>query len=340
MNYIILLFLILFTSFSQICFANKREDFNIDGSHPDTTYIYFNNNGEIITSKKDSYSYQKIVPYGNDSLNLFNITSYYTDTDSLKSNGYSGRLNNPFEFGLKYIGELVSYYPNGNLESLEKFNEYSEPIDSSYYYYPNGKLKMIIVHEEIGKKIFSGTTDTQPFYLLYLDSIGNYLLKRGNGFLRIENAREDYTEGELKNNEKVGKWKGRNMGTFYEELYQDNQLVQGKRFKKNGEVIIYSQENVRSMATYPKGMDVFMKSLYKNLSIPQDLIKDVSSQSISVTFTIDRGGNTNNFRISEKVPLKVREQIVSAIKQMGNWNPGRLQGMEVNMDYTVPIRVK
>lgn len=340
MNYIILLFFISLTSFSEFCFANKRENLSIVDSLRDTTYTYFNSNGEIIDSKKDSYSYQKIVPYGSDSLNLFNIINYYTDTDSLKSNGYSDNLNNQLEFGLKYIGELVSYYPNGNLESLQRFDEYSEPIDSSYYYYPNGKIKMIIVHEEIGKKMFSGSTDTQPFYLLYLDSVGNYLLKRGNGFLRIESAREDYIKGELKNNKKEGKWAGRNMGTFYEELYQDDQLFQGKRFKKNGEVVTYFKENIRSMATYPKGIDVFMKSFYNNLNIPREFIEDISSKSISVTFTIDREGRTKNFRTSEKVHLKVREQIVIAIQKMGNWIPGRLQGMEVNVDYTIPIRIR
>jgi hypothetical protein len=327
-------------SLSEICFANKRENLSINDSRLDTTYTYFNSNGEIISSKKGSYSYQKIVPYGSDSLNLFNIINYYTDTDSLKSNGYSDNLDNQLEFGLKYIGELVSYYPNGNLESLHRFDEYSEPIDSSYYYYPSGKLKMIVVHEEVGKKMFSGTTDTRPFYLLYLDSVGNYLLMRGNGFLRMESAREDYIEGELKNNKKEGKWAGRNMETFYEELYQDDQLVQGKRFKKNGEVITYFQENIRSMPTYPKGIDVFMKSFYKNLNITPDLIKDVSSESISVTFTIDREGNTNNFQISKKIPIKVREQIIGAVQKMGSWNPGQLQGMEVNTKYTIPIRLK
>ena len=339
-KYITVLFLILIASYSNFCYPKKGAQFIRHEHDLDTSYTYFNSNGEIIDSKIGSYSYQQIIPYGSDSLDLYNIVHYYTETDSLKSNGYIYNFNHPFEFGVKYTGEFVSYFPNGNLESLQRFDEYSEPIDSSYYYYPNGKLKMIVVHQEIGKKIFSGTTDTHPFYLLYLDSVGNYLVKRGNGFLRISGPGDSYIEGELKNNKKEGKWSGWNMGTFYEELYHDDLLFQGKRFKKNGDIVLYFQENMESIATYPKGLQVFMRGLYENLNISYDLIKGISSESISVTFMVDRDGRTRNFRIAEQVPLKFREQLVSAIQKMGNWIPAKLQGMEVNVNYTIPIRIK
>jgi len=342
MKYITVLFLILISiaSYSNFCYAKKGENLRLHEHDLDTSYTYYNSNGEIIDSKIGSYSYQQIIPYGSDSLDLYNIVNYYTETDSLKSNGYSYNFNHPFELGMKYTGEFVSYFPNGNLESLQRFDEYSEPIDSSYYYYPNGKLKMIVVHQEIGKKIFSGTTDTHRFYLLYLDSVGNYLVKRGDGFLRISGPGDSYIEGELKNNKKEGKWSGWNMGTFYEELYHDDILFQGKRFKKNGDIVLYFQEDMQSIATYPRGMQVFMKGLYKNLIISHDLINGISSESISVTFTIDRDGRTKNFRTTEKVALKLREQIVNAIQKMGNWIPAKLQGMEVNVNYTIPIRIK
>ncbi|WP_293887636.1 MULTISPECIES: hypothetical protein [unclassified Sphingobacterium] len=51
----------------------------------DTIVNYFDKSGNPVKTKLASYSYQYIVPVGDDLNRLFNIVSYYTETDSIKS---------------------------------------------------------------------------------------------------------------------------------------------------------------------------------------------------------------------------------------------------------------
>lgn len=73
----------------------------------------------------------------------------------MKSFAYS-RDSTVGVFGWKYIGESTTYYPNGQLKSLEKFDTNGSAIDSSYYYYPTGKLKMLVTQVESGQNPFTG----------------------------------------------------------------------------------------------------------------------------------------------------------------------------------------
>ena len=109
----------------------------------DTMVNYFDKSGNAVKTKLASYSYQCIVPVGDESNRFFNLVSYYTETDSMKSFAYSRDSTAGF-FGWKYVGESTVYYPNGQLKSLEKFDTNGSAIDSSYYYYPTGKLKMLV----------------------------------------------------------------------------------------------------------------------------------------------------------------------------------------------------
>jgi len=83
-----------------------------------------------------------------------------------------------------------------------------------------------------------------------LDSLGNYLLKRGNGFIRFDYENGEYIEGELKDNEREGKWEGWNKESRYEEQYLAGILQSGKRFRANGELISYDAEKKESAPTF------------------------------------------------------------------------------------------
>ena len=303
----------------------------------DTIVNYFDKSGNSVGSKLASHSYQCIVPVGDDSSRLFNIVSYYTDTDSMKSFAYS--LDSTVGvFGWKYVGESTVYYPNGQLKSLEKFDTDGVPIDSSYYYYPTGKLKMLVLHIDTAQNPFTGSRMTKPYHLLYMDSLGNYLLKRGNGFLRLDNSDGTYFEGELKDNEKEGRWEGFNMGSCYEEQYLGGVLQSGKRFRANGEVISYDAET-RELAPVPSlKMDQFIKEVYKNINIPRDSHTQLGA-TINVQFVVNKDGRLSDFKYDGDIPFEIKREITTAIQRVGPWKPGSLQGEPVAINYTIPIRL-
>lgn len=304
----------------------------------DTIVNYFDKSGNSVKTKLASHSYQCIVPVGDDSSRLFNIVSYYTDTDSMKSFAYS-RDSEVGVFGWKYVGESTVYYPNGQLKSLEKFDANGMPMDSSYYYYPTGKLKMLVLYIDTAQNPFTGSRVTKPYYLLYIDSLGNYLLKRGNGFLRLDYLDGAYFEGELKDNEKEGRWEGFNMGSHYEEQYSAGILKSGKRFRANGEVISYDAETKESAPILPLKLKQFMEAVYRKIDIPDHLITQLKSSLINVTFVVDKDGRLSNFKYDGDIPIRIKEKITTAIQSIGPWKPGRLQGEPVVINYTIPIRL-
>ncbi len=110
---------------------------------------------------------------------------------------------------------------------------------------------MLVTHIDTAQNPFTGSRMTKPYHLLYMDSLGNYLLKRGNGFLRMDYDDGTYFEGELKDNEKEGKWEGWNMGSRYEEQYLGGVFQSGKRFRSNGEVVLYDAETKQSAPILP-----------------------------------------------------------------------------------------
>lgn len=302
----------------------------------DTIVNYFDKSGNSVGSKLASHSYQCIVPVGDDSNRLFNIVSYYTETDSMKSFAYSRDSIVGF-FGWKYVGESTAYYPNGQLKSLEKFDTDGVPVDSSYYYYPTGKLKMLVLHIDTAQNPFTGSRMTKPYHLLYVDSLGNYLLKRGNGFLRQDYDDGTYFEGELKDNEKEGKWEGFNMGSRYEEQYLGGVLQSGKRFRANGEVISYDAETKKAAPILPLKMKQFMEAVYRQVDIPDNLIAQLKSTNIQVRFVVNKDGKLSKFKYDQDIPIKIRSQITTAIQSVGPWKPGRLQGEPVAVEYVIPI---
>jgi len=304
----------------------------------DTIVNYFDKSGNPVRTKLASYSYQCIVPVGDEPNRFFNIVSYYTATDSMKSFAYS-RDSTVGVFGWKYVGESTTYHPNGQLKSLEKFDTNGSAIDSSYYYYPTGKLKMLVTQVESEQNPFTGSPITKPYYLLYMDSLGNYLLKRGNGFIRFDYDNGDYIEGELKDNEREGNWVGWNMESRYEEQYLAGVLQSGKRFRANGELISYDSDTKESAPMPFLKMDQFMKAVSRQIDLPDHLIAQLKSSIINVRFIVNKDGRLSDFKYDNDIPSGVKGKITTAIQSAGPWKPGRLQGEPVAINYTVPIRL-
>ncbi|MGJ1189391.1 toxin-antitoxin system YwqK family antitoxin [Sphingobacterium siyangense] len=328
--------------FILILFGPKVQVFCFEKADPkcriDTVVNYFDRSGNPVATKAESQSYQLIVPIGNDSDRFFNIVSYYTDTDSMKSFAYSPD-SKAGVLGWKYVGESTTYYPNGQLKSLEKFDPHGLAIDSSYYYYPTGKLKMLVTQVQSGQNPFTGTPINKPYYLLYLDSLGNYLLKRGNGFIRFDYDNGDYIEGELKDNEREGKWEGWNMESRYEEQYLAGVLQSGKRFRANGELISYDADTRESAPIPSLKMNQFMKAVSRQIDLPDNLIAQLKSAIIHVKFVVNEDGRLSDFKYDSDIPSGVKEKITTAIQSVGPWKPGRLQGEPVVINYIILIRL-
>ncbi|MEJ0055187.1 MAG: TonB family protein [Bacteroidota bacterium] len=134
-----------------------------------------------------------------------------------------------YKSGLKN-GEFIFYHPNGKVESVGDFVS-NERAGIWKYFYANGNPKQEIEFSNGAKKI-----------LYYNDSLGQQLLKDGNGFWK-EEYEEPWVsqlvinEGHLKNYEKDGQWicRFQNGTILFKETYSKGKFEIGTNYNRAGE---------------------------------------------------------------------------------------------------------
>lgn len=128
-------------------------------------------------------------------------------------------------------------------------------------------------------------------------------------------------------------------GGFYEASYVNDSLVNGKRFRANGEVVSYDFDTKELIATPPIKIEKFVKIIEKTIDVPKHIIEQTKGESISVSFIIEKEGRVGHFKYNEDVHYKIRIEITKAIENLGKWNPARVQGEPVAISYTMSVRL-
>ena len=179
---------------------------------------------------------------------------------------------------------------------------------------------------------------------------------------------EEYEEGYYENGLKEGEWKSRN------NAFGGYRIVKYKNGRKNGEVRnLDSLGNVVQVGIYENdsiisGYDgkivdelpVFngcdkllsiaerknctkqkiLEFLTKNLEFPGSARKkEIQGQAI-VHFAISNDGKVYNYRVRRGLCDEIRGSIIKLMNLMPQWTPGRQEGKNVKVDYTLPLMFK
>ncbi len=100
----------------------------------------------------------------------------------------------------------------------------------------------------------------------------------------------------------------------------------------------YETENLSSNAYYAEGTDAMYKFIYKNIS--WECGGGSHQGTVELTFIIDEVGGIWNIKVRESVAPCLDEEIIKAIKQMPNWVPATIDGINVCSDVFISVRFR
>lgn len=91
------------------------------------------------------------------------------------------------------------------------------------------------------------------------------------------------------------------------------------------------------MPSFPGGMDALKKFLERNLTNPVPL-NEGEIISVKVQFIVGYDGKLKGFTIVEDGGNEFNQEIIRVLKKMPTWNPGKSQGENVSVYYTIPVK--
>ena len=268
-------------------------------------------------------------------INIYRIEEFYTATNTPKKIAFSSSVDPLYP---KYFFEKRTYFENGNIESLIKYNISGNEIDTAYHCYPTGTLKMITYRNPKRDNIVS---DKSIEYIAFYDENQNLILKNGNGKIKFVHKTEPlyYEEGGMENSYRHNKWSGEYGGFRFEENYQHGSLISGKSFLENGKIVEYDSKTFHVEPAYTHGMDNLLNYIAKNYEYPAEAIKQRIRGTVEIEFTVNKEGYINDIKIVKDLGLGTGEAAEKLVRTFGKWKPGSIRGIPQDVKYKLPIRL-
>lgn len=91
------------------------------------------------------------------------------------------------------------------------------------------------------------------------------------------------------------------------------------------------------MPKFPGGMGGLRKFLQKNLQNPQDL-EEGQVISVKIKFVVGYDGKLKSFETIEDGGKAFNNEVIRVLKRMPEWEPGRSNGENVSVYYTIPVK--
>lgn len=255
------------------------------------------------------------------------LKSYYTDGDVLRSvsvvnesglkegtsihyhrNG-TMKVSAPYKNG-SLTGEVLSYYPDGKPQSVERYTDFHRP----------------------------------PSLVSYWDSLGNQIINEGTGFCRcvFEVAREhrNIEIGKLKASFKDSVWVGRDetWRKVYEETYSTGEFIHGVSYDEKGGQ--YEYVDLMEMVEFPGGIQLAYEHVMARMRYPKEARKAGTQGRVFVEFTVDTEGAVTDARVLKGIGGGCDEVALEAVRSLPNWKPGRQRGKPVKQKMVMPITFK
>ena len=94
---------------------------------------------------------------------------------------------------------------------------------------------------------------------------------------------------------------------------------------------------VEEMPQFPGGPSKLFEFLAKNVNYPTEAEKANIQGRVIATFVVEKDGSISNVKVVKSVDPLLDAEAVRVINAMPNWLPGKQNGKEVRVKYTVPI---
>lgn len=95
---------------------------------------------------------------------------------------------------------------------------------------------------------------------------------------------------------------------------------------------------VEIMPQFPGGNMAMNGYIYKQLRYPDSAVKNNRQGRVVVSFVIDKEGWVCNMKIMKSVSPELDREAMRVIGNMPRWTPGKHNGKNVNVKYSIPVR--
>lgn len=98
--------------------------------------------------------------------------------------------------------------------------------------------------------------------------------------------------------------------------------------------------SVEQMPQYPGGEEELLKFIKDNLRYPKVAVETGIEGRVYIRFVVSRTGEVTDVTVIRSLDASCDAEAVRVIKMMPNWTPGRQNGMNIPVYYTIPIVYK
>jgi TonB family protein len=258
------------------------------------------------------------------------VRAYYTQTKSVKfikiydKNGIQN-------------GDYIEYYPN---RKIRKQGKKSNGLDTGYsiYSYPNGKKRATIQFQPESEKD-TNCSETYFKIISYRDTIGNEIVKLGNGYCHCQFDSDEMVVGKVVDGFRDSVWSEYlNDTLIVQETYNKGDLIQGTRYYQGS---VYKYENCNQEPHFIGGDEKLMELIRKNMRYPASARRKGIDGTVYLAFTVQKDGSIQNLRVLKGIDQDCDMEALRVLGlSNGRWNPGMMRGVPVNMAFVFPIKYK
>jgi len=94
---------------------------------------------------------------------------------------------------------------------------------------------------------------------------------------------------------------------------------------------------VEHMPEFPGGVAEMMKFLATNIKYPEEAYSKGIEGRVLVQFIIEKDGSISGVKVVKKVNDALDTEAIRVVENMPKWKPGKQNGMEVRVKYTIPV---
>lgn len=95
---------------------------------------------------------------------------------------------------------------------------------------------------------------------------------------------------------------------------------------------------VEQQPEFPGGISALYAYLSEHLSYPQLAKENRVSGTVIVQFIVEEDGRVTELEIARGVSPELNEEALRVLAKMPPWNPGRMNGQDVRVRFTLPVR--
>lgn len=299
---------------------------------------FYSEDGRLVSENKSSYYLvgTKIILDADergisraDTVYAGSVKAYYTESNKLKST----------IFYIKGVlqGDFVDYYDNGAVKEKGVYidDRKSGTVTS---WHSNGQLQKVLKYYSVDREY---NWKTLKFDIVdYWDSLGNQLIKSGNGdcVCLLSDIKALREEGKVVNGKKDQLWKALSGDTLkYEEQYDHGELIKGISYYKGNK---YTYTEIDQMAEMKGGVPALMEFLRKNIRYPGDAKRRGKEGRVYVKFIVNKEGLIIDPKIAKGVYQSLDEEALRVVSLLKKWTPGKLRGVPVKSQFILPVYFK